>query len=50
MLYVPFLAEKIFKHIRNNRTKNVFQEGGGGSAEYGKRPYFYIFFWDPSLM
>ena len=27
-----------------------FREGGGGSAEYGQRPYFYIFFLlDPSL-
>ena len=23
--------------------------GGGGSAEYGQRPYFYTFFLDPSL-
>ena len=47
MLSVPFLAEKMFKQILNKGTINVFQ--GGGSAEYGQRPYFHHFFWDPSL-
>ena len=44
MLYVPFLADFFF--IRNKGTINVLQ--GGGSAEYGQRPYFDLF-WDPSL-
>ena len=48
MLYVPFLAEKMIKKNRNKGTINVLQ-GGGGSAEYGQRPYFYTFFLDPSL-
>ena len=41
MLYVPFLPEKMLKKIRNKGTINVLQGGGGGSAEYGQRPYFY---------
>ena len=49
MLYVPFFAlKKCLKNL-NKGTINVLQ-GGGGSAEYGQRPYFYIFFLlDPSL-
>ncbi len=37
----------MLKKIRNKGTINVLQ--GGGSAEYGQRPYFYNFFLDPSL-
>ena len=35
-----FLQKKLLKKIRNKGTINVLQ-GGGGSAEYGQRPYFY---------
>ena len=38
-----FLQKKNIKKIRNKGTINVLQ-GGGGSAEYGQTPYFYIFF------
>ena len=38
MLYVPFIAEFFLKQICNKGTINVLQ--GGGSAEYGQRPYF----------
>ena len=34
-----FLQTKMFKQICNKETINVLQ-GGGGSAEYGQRPYF----------
>ena len=37
------LYKKMLKKIRNKGTINVLQ--GGGSVEYGQRPYFYIFFW-----
>ena len=40
MLYVPFLAEINVKKC-NKGTINVLQ--GGGSVEYGQKPYFYIF-------
>ena len=36
----------MIKQIRNKGTINVLQ--AGGLAEYGQRPYFYIFF-NPSL-
>ena len=36
-----FLQKKMLKKIRNKGTINVLQGGGGGSAEYGQRPYFY---------
>ena len=35
-----FFQKKMLKKIRNKGTINVLQ-GGGGSAEYGQRPYFY---------
>ena len=35
-----FLQKKMIKKNRNKGTINVLQ-GGGGSAEYGQRPYFY---------
>ena len=45
-----FLQKKMLKKIRNKGTINVLQ-GGGGSAEYGQRPYFYKKnFLDPSLI
>ena len=37
----------MLKKIRNKGTINVLQ--GGGSAEYGQRPYFYKQILDPSL-
>ena len=40
MLYVQFFAEKMFKKNRSKGTSNVLQ--GGGSAEYGQIPHFYI--------
>ena len=40
------MGKKCLKN-RNKGTINVLQ--GGGSAEYGQRPHFYIFCWDPSL-
>ena len=33
----------IFILNRSKGTSNVLKEGGGGSAEYGQRPHFYIF-------
>ena len=44
-----FLQNKMFKKIHNKGTINVLQGGGGGSAEYGQRPYLYILFY-PSLI
>ena len=46
---IHFLQNFFLKQICNKGTINVLQ-GGGGSAEYGQRPYFYIFILlDPSL-
>ena len=45
MLYVPFPAEFFSKQIHNKGTINVLQ--GGGSAEYGQRPYIGNFFVGP---
>ena len=47
MLYVPFLAEKIIKKIRNKGTINVVQ-GEGGQRSMVK-DHTFTFFLDPSL-
>ena len=43
MLYVPFLAEKMVKKIRNKGTINVLQ-GGGGQRSMVKDHKITIFF------